>query len=385
MITIINDIKYGVRQLIKSPGFSVVAVLTLTLGIGANTAFFGVLNNTLLRPLPYPKSKQLVHIEERIIKSNRNMSVSYPNFIDWKRLQTSFSALTIYRSDAMLNLTTETVTERVETTYNLTFVDNVFGNPPLYNTLVEEGMSITPNKIDGTVTFVCAPTKPPVEGIAFWLGGDVGPDGDPSMLGCADGYAGGEAKVVFYYTSVDKPIQGISMAVKFDPALDVADIVLDDEDDTNGEGIVAARHLEDTLTLALNAEFVSFNADNNGELIIGVLVDSTPPVPINHMYPPRDTLGKVINIFFSVPADAPCNVEDPQTYSIWFAPEGVYAGGEVLISNRVAILNESYPATGNPEESDSAMGCIAVAPTTKTSVSMRFSRNFELILYSRQS
>jgi len=113
MSTLINDIKYGIRQLIKSPSFSAVAVLTLALGIGANTAFFGVLNTTLLRPLPYPQSGQLVHIQERHIKSNRGASVSYPNFIDWKRMQTSFTALTIYRPDSTLNLMTETGTERV--------------------------------------------------------------------------------------------------------------------------------------------------------------------------------------------------------------------------------------------------------------------------------
>jgi hypothetical protein len=113
MSTLINDIKYGIRQLIKSPGFTTVAVLTLALGIGANTAFFGVLNTTLLRPLPYPQSGQLFHIQERHIKSNRDTSVSYPDFIDWKRMQTSFTALMIYRPDSTLNLMTETGTERV--------------------------------------------------------------------------------------------------------------------------------------------------------------------------------------------------------------------------------------------------------------------------------
>jgi putative ABC transport system permease protein len=113
MSTLINDIKYGFRQLRKSPGFTTVAVLTLALGIGANTAFFGVLNTTLLRPLPYPQPEQLVHIQERVIKSNRGKSVSYPNFIDWKRMQTSFTALTIYRPGSTLNLMTETGTERV--------------------------------------------------------------------------------------------------------------------------------------------------------------------------------------------------------------------------------------------------------------------------------
>ena len=113
MTTLINDIKFGIRQLIKSPGFTAVAVLTLALGIGVNTAFFGILNTTLLRPLPYPQSEQLVHIQERDIASSRIKPVSYPNFIDWKSVQTSFRPLTIYRPGATLNLMTETGTDRV--------------------------------------------------------------------------------------------------------------------------------------------------------------------------------------------------------------------------------------------------------------------------------
>jgi len=113
MSSLINDIKYAIRQLRKNPGFTAIAVLTLALAIGANTAFFGVLNTTLLRPLPYPESGQLVHIKERNIKSNRGKSVSYPDFMDWKRMQTSFTALTIYCPDSTVHLRTETGTERI--------------------------------------------------------------------------------------------------------------------------------------------------------------------------------------------------------------------------------------------------------------------------------
>ena len=110
-----QDLYYAVRQLRKSPAFTVVAALTLALGIGANTAFFGVLNATLFRPLPYPDSGQLVHINERPTKSSGVMPVSYPNFVDWKAQQSSFSALTIYRTAASVNLMVAGGTERMST------------------------------------------------------------------------------------------------------------------------------------------------------------------------------------------------------------------------------------------------------------------------------
>jgi predicted permease len=110
-----QDMIYAARQLRKSPVFTIVAVITLTLGIGANTAFFGVLNGTLFRPLPYPQANQLVHISERTTKSNSTMPVSYLNFVDWKRQQTSFSALTIYRTANPVNLTAGAATDRMST------------------------------------------------------------------------------------------------------------------------------------------------------------------------------------------------------------------------------------------------------------------------------
>src|SRR5436309_1771670 len=93
---IMQDLRFGMRMLAKSPGFATAAVLTLALGIGANTALFSVVNGVLLNPLPYPHPEQLVTLHES--KPNfEHGSISYPNFRDWQKYNHSFSALAISR------------------------------------------------------------------------------------------------------------------------------------------------------------------------------------------------------------------------------------------------------------------------------------------------
>ena len=92
MSTMLQDLKFAIRMLVKSPGFTVVAILTLALGIGANTAIFSVVNAVLLRPLPFKNPSQLVVMRESY-KLVGNVSVSYPNFLDWRQRSHSFSAL----------------------------------------------------------------------------------------------------------------------------------------------------------------------------------------------------------------------------------------------------------------------------------------------------
>jgi putative ABC transport system permease protein len=94
MSAILQDLKFAVRMLVKSPGFTVVAILTLALGIGANTAIFSIVNAVLLRPLPFKNSSQLVVLRETY-KIVGNVSVSYPDFLDWRQQSDSFAAMSV--------------------------------------------------------------------------------------------------------------------------------------------------------------------------------------------------------------------------------------------------------------------------------------------------
>ena len=89
-----NDLKFAFRQLLKNPGFTAVAVLTLALGIGANTAIFSVVNGVLLRPLPYPEPDRLIMIFESNPKGGSpKFSVAPPNFVDWRAQNQVFDNL----------------------------------------------------------------------------------------------------------------------------------------------------------------------------------------------------------------------------------------------------------------------------------------------------
>ncbi len=112
---LLQDLRYGLRMLAKSPGFTVVAVLTLALGIGANTALFSVVNGVLLKPLPYPHPEQLVWLAES--KPNfASGSISFPNFRDWQKDNRTFSSMGVYRSYSF-NLTGLGEAERLQSRF----------------------------------------------------------------------------------------------------------------------------------------------------------------------------------------------------------------------------------------------------------------------------
>ena len=97
MTTLLQDFRYAIRMFVKSPGFAAIAVLTLALGIGANTALFSVINGVLLNSLPYPHSEQIVAVYASSPGFN-HAPVAYLNFLDWQRDNQTFSSMALYRN-----------------------------------------------------------------------------------------------------------------------------------------------------------------------------------------------------------------------------------------------------------------------------------------------
>jgi putative ABC transport system permease protein len=100
METIFQDLRYGVRMLAKSPGFTIVAVIALALGIGANTAIFSVVNTVLLRPLPYSDSDKLMTLRSYHIPKHPDFSVSPGDFLEWQKQNTVFEGMGAYRTSS---------------------------------------------------------------------------------------------------------------------------------------------------------------------------------------------------------------------------------------------------------------------------------------------
>jgi putative ABC transport system permease protein len=103
MNSLLQDLRYGARMLMKQPGFTLIAVLMLGLGIGANTAIFSLINSVLLKPLPYPAADRIVTIWETVPNGQRG-TVSGGAFKDWRAHSSKFSHVALYK-DVRLNLT----------------------------------------------------------------------------------------------------------------------------------------------------------------------------------------------------------------------------------------------------------------------------------------
>jgi putative ABC transport system permease protein len=101
MQTLWQDLRYGARMLLKKPGFTLIAVFTLALGIGANTAIFSVVNAVLLRPLPYPEPERLMMINATdLTRGAASMGINLPDFREWRDRNRSFEAMAAFSTDS---------------------------------------------------------------------------------------------------------------------------------------------------------------------------------------------------------------------------------------------------------------------------------------------
>jgi predicted permease len=98
MSKLLQDLRYAIRMLRNSPAFSAIAILTLALGIGANTALFSIVNGVLLNPLAYPQPGQLVAIYGKT-PGFEHASINYANFLDWQHTTQTFSSMAIYHNE----------------------------------------------------------------------------------------------------------------------------------------------------------------------------------------------------------------------------------------------------------------------------------------------
>src|SRR5689334_16320408 len=94
--TLIQDFQFALRQLRKNPGFAAVAVITLALGVGANTAVFSVVDAVMLRPLPYYQPERLVEAQSSDQNSYEAFNISYPDFFDWRSQNRTLDHLVSY-------------------------------------------------------------------------------------------------------------------------------------------------------------------------------------------------------------------------------------------------------------------------------------------------
>ena len=134
---LLQDLRFGLRMLVKAPGFAAVAILTLALGIGANTALFSVVNGILLNPLPYPQPEQLVSLAES--KPNFDSgSISFANFRDWRKDNRTFSMMGISRTYSY-NLTGRGEAEQLSAVFISVDYLPIMGVKPVIGRFFTEG------------------------------------------------------------------------------------------------------------------------------------------------------------------------------------------------------------------------------------------------------
>jgi len=134
---LLQDLHYSIRQFLKTPGLTAIVVITIALGVGANTALFSVVNGVLLNPLSYPKPEQLVALRES--KANFEFgSIPYPNFRDWQKDNRTFSAMAVWRNSAF-SFTGTGEAEQVSGQFVSSDFFSIFGVKPLVGRVIAPG------------------------------------------------------------------------------------------------------------------------------------------------------------------------------------------------------------------------------------------------------
>ncbi len=131
MKALVGDIRIALRALSRQPGFTLVAVGTLALGIGANVAIFAVVNGMLLQPLPYPNQARVLNLRERSPMSPRGISLSLVDYLDWRDRQRVFEAMTVFR-ETSYTLTGVEDPERVQATASSAELFSLLGVTPIH-------------------------------------------------------------------------------------------------------------------------------------------------------------------------------------------------------------------------------------------------------------
>jgi predicted permease len=170
---LLQDIRYGLRMLARSPGFAVVVILTLALGVGVNTAFFSVANFVVLRPLPVRDPGQLFVLAMREKAASEILDVSYPDFLDYRKQSSAFSDMLAYRL-GVDGFATDDRADRIISSYVTGNYFSMLGIQPAIGRLIEPAEGLMPGS-DPVI----------VLGYSYWqrrFGSDPGVVGKQALL-----------------------------------------------------------------------------------------------------------------------------------------------------------------------------------------------------------
>ena len=137
----LQDLRYALRILLKQPAFTIIAALTLALGIGANTAIFSVVNALLLKPLPVPEPQRLLAVgmtDTRQQDRTELNSLSYPDFVDFREQNRSLNALAVYRTKTYALTSDQGATSLVGVSVSAEFLDVLGIYPVIGHTFARE-------------------------------------------------------------------------------------------------------------------------------------------------------------------------------------------------------------------------------------------------------